>query len=202
MSKAFNQAFFDNLKCANAQELQEELNDMRSEPEPCKNTAKVIYNPDKGMQRAIMCAIMSVDQKVHVYVNTEDLETLLDSESVKCFDKNYKLKLTLLYPKDRPPRPKLRCDGGFYRRKGGWARNGRLRDQKGVQVVRFTGNARVAEKAFAFTIQRRTMALRTWISTLDCQEVRDEAAPASAWRAFLRALAQSRSTFDFGMDHF
>ena len=59
-----------------------------------------------------------------------------------------------------------------------------------------------SSKENAFTIQRRTMALRTWISTLDCQEVRDEAAPASAWRAFLRALAQSRSTFDFGMDHF
>ena len=42
VSKAFNQAFFDNLKCAGAQELQSELQDMRKEPEPCKNTAKVI----------------------------------------------------------------------------------------------------------------------------------------------------------------
>ena len=151
VSKAFNQAFFDNLKCANAQELQEELNDMRSEPEPCRNTAKVFFNPEKGIQRAIMCAIMSVDQKLHVYVDTGDLEPFLASESVKCFDKNYALKLTLLYPKAqqfRPPRPKLRCDGGFHRRKGGWARNGRLQDQRGVRVVRFTGNTHVAEQAF------------------------------------------------------
>ena len=58
VSKAFNQAFFDNLKCADARELQ----DMRKEPEPCKNTTKVFYNPEEGIQRAIMCAIMSVDQ--------------------------------------------------------------------------------------------------------------------------------------------
>ena len=255
LSKESNQAFFDNLKCADAQELQEELQAMRNEPEPCKNTAKVIYNPKKGMQRAIMCAIMSTGQ-LHVYVNTGDLETFLASESVKCFDKNYELKLTLLYPTQEgpPPKPKLYCRGGFhalrlhcvdaqeleamrqstslecknfstrmwynpdenlqhaimcaiisesqrlhmyvnqghlakflssesvkcfdnnyYMRltllcggdpqgvlqpeelhchggfralKGGWARDGRLRDQEGVEVVRFTGNTQVAELAF------------------------------------------------------
>ena len=77
-----------------------------------------------------------------VYVETKDLDTFFDSESVKCFDKNYALKLTLLYPReqqDPPPRPILRCAGGFRTLKGGWASNGRLRDQGGVQVVRFAG---------------------------------------------------------------
>ena len=117
VSKGFDRAFFDNLKCADAQELQEELQAMRNEPEPCKNTAKVIYNPKKGMQRAIMCAIMSVDQKLHVYVNTGDLETFLASESVKCFDKNYALELTLLYPTQQTPPSKpeqLYCHGDFH----------------------------------------------------------------------------------------
>ena len=121
VSKAFNQAFFNNLKfnlkCADAQELQKELQGMRKEPEPCKNTAKVIFNPEKGMQRAIMCAIMSVDQKLHVYVNTGDLETFLASESVKCFDKNYALELTLLYPTQQTPPSKpeqLYCHGDFH----------------------------------------------------------------------------------------
>ena len=148
VSKAFNQAFFKNLQCADAQELQ----DMRKEPEPCKNTTKVFYNPEKGIQRAIMCAIMSVKQDLHVYVETEHLDPFLASESVKCFDKNYALKLTLLYPKaqqDPPSKPTLYCRGGFRTLKGGWARNGRLsRDQEGVQVVRFTGNIHVADNGF------------------------------------------------------
>ena len=115
LSKESNQAFFDNLKCANAkelrEELQEELQAMRNEPEPCKNTAKVIYNPEKGIRRAIMCAIMSTGE-LHVYVKTGDLEPFLDSQIVKCFDQNYKLKLTLLYAP--PPKPNLNCHGGFH----------------------------------------------------------------------------------------
>ena len=50
VSKAFNQAFLDNLKCADAQELQ----GMHKEPEPCRNTARVVYSKCMGMQRAIM----------------------------------------------------------------------------------------------------------------------------------------------------
>ena len=144
VSKAFNQAIFDNLKCADAQELQA----MRSEPEPCKNTAKVIYTPEKGIQRALMCAIMSEQQDLHVYVIQDNLELFKDS--VKCFDKHYALRLTLLYPtaqRDPPSKPDLYCRGGFRALKGGWARNGRLQDQEGVQVVRFTGNTIVAEEA-------------------------------------------------------
>ena len=94
VSKAFNEAFFDNLKCADAQELQA----MRSEKNPCKNTAKVSYNPDKGIRRAIMYAIMSVDQKLHVYVKRANLEPFLAS-SIKCFDQHYALELTLMYPR-------------------------------------------------------------------------------------------------------
>ena len=115
VSKGFNQAFFDNLKCADAQELQE----MRKESEPCKNTAKVLYNPEKGIRRAIMCAIMSVDQKLHVYVERGNLEPFLAS-SIKCFDQHYALELTLLVPNaDQDPysdivrRSGLRCRGGF-----------------------------------------------------------------------------------------
>ena len=255
VSKRFNKGVFDNMQCVDVPELQPELRAMRSEPEPCKNTAKVIYNPEKGIQRAIMCAIMStgqlhvyvktehldpflasesvkcfdrnykleltllypkaqqkppsqpnlycrggfralaltcvdateleamrqsesleckktrvwynpeenvqhaimcaiisVDQELHVYVNQEHLTDFLPSESVKCFDKNYKLRLTLLYPRaqrDPPPRGRLRCAGGFRALKGGLAIDGRLsRGQEGVQVVRFTGNTHVAEKAF------------------------------------------------------
>ena len=155
VSKELNQAFFDNLECADAQELQA----MRSEPEPCKSTAKVIYNPEKGIQRAIMCAIFS-DQKLHVYVETgtKHLDPLLKSTILKCFDKNYALRLTLLYPRDPqtqeypeypPPQPEgLRCDGGFRPLKVAVARNGRLENQEGVQVVRFTGNTLVAKQAF------------------------------------------------------
>ena len=122
VSKGFNRAFFDSLECADAQEIRSELQDMRKEPEPCKNTAKVIYNSEKGMQRAIMSAIMSVKQDLHVYVQTGDLDPFLASESVKCFDKNYALKLTLLYPaaqEDTPVQPpELRCAGGFRALKG------------------------------------------------------------------------------------
>ena len=99
---------------------------MRSEKNPCKNTAKVSYNPDKGIRRAIMCAIMSVDQKLHVYVERGNLEPFLAS-SIKCFDQHYALELTLLYPfsDDTPPslsdslhdalriKSSLDCRGGF-----------------------------------------------------------------------------------------
>ena len=75
VSKGFNRAFFDDLKCADAQELQSELQDMRKEPEPCKNTAKVIYKPETGLQRAIMCAIMSKNEAhssdLHVYLTSK-----------------------------------------------------------------------------------------------------------------------------------
>ena len=175
VSKAFNQAFLDNLKCADAQELQ----DMHKEPEPCRNTAKIIYNPEKGMQRAIMCAIMSEKQDaeagaevdaeagadvgivadLHVYVIQDNLKHFLDSQSVKCFDKNYALKLTLLFPRDPqtkespeppPPQPEeLRCAGKFLALKYGFATGGRLENQEGVQVVRFTGNTLVPPRAFA-----------------------------------------------------
>ena len=147
-AKGFNEAFFENLECMDIQELR----DMRKEPEPCRNTANVLYNPERGIQRAIMCAIMSVDQKLHVYVNTGDLEPFLASESVKCFDKNYELKLTLVYTRAQqgpPPQPEeLRCAGGFRALKGGLASDGCLQDQRGVQVVQFTGNTLVAERAF------------------------------------------------------
>ena len=152
VSKRFNRAFFNSMQCADDKELQSELHAMRSEPEPCKNTAKVIYNSEKGIQRAIMCAIMSVDQKLHVYVNQEHLTDFLPSESVKCFDRNYALRLTLLCggdPQGVLQPGELRCAGGFRALKGGWARNGRLRDQEGVRVVRFTGNTHVADRAFA-----------------------------------------------------
>ena len=81
---------------------------MRSESEPCKNTAKVIYNTEKGIQRAIMCAIMSTGQ-LHVYVKTEHLDPFLASESVKCFDRNYALRLTLLYPIQGAAKPSVKA---------------------------------------------------------------------------------------------
>ena len=120
VSKAFNQAFLDNLKCADAQELQ----GMHKEPEPCRNTARVVYSKGMGMQRAIMCAIMSPDNTMHVYVDQRDLDNFLSSKSVKCFDKHYALSLALLYhrdpttrkyPQTQPPQPEgLRCAGGFH----------------------------------------------------------------------------------------
>ena len=145
VSKGFNQAFLDNLECANAQELQA----MHKEPEPCRNTARVVYSKGMGMQRAIMCAIMSVDQKLNVYVDQDVLAEF--SESVKCFDQHYALELTLLYPRAQqgpPPRPNLRCAGGFRALKVASASNGALEDQEGVQVVRFTGNTHVPSFAF------------------------------------------------------
>ena len=152
VSKAFNQAFFDNLKCAGAQELQSELQDMRKEPEPCKNTAKVIYKPERGLQRAIMCAIMSKNEAhspdLHVYLFKDHLETFktfMDSKSVKCFDKNYKLALTLLSPPNVQQDPlNLHCHGGFRAREYRVAEEGRYPDN--AQVVLFTGNAYVAER--------------------------------------------------------
>ena len=146
-SKNFSQTL-EHLECVNAKELEI----MRqSQVPPCKNTARVMYKSDMNMQRAIMCAIMSPDNKLHVYVDRDDLAEFELSESVKCFDKHYTLELTLLYPRaqqDPPPRPNLRCAGGFRPLKVALARNGALRDQRGVQVVRFTGNTHVADDAF------------------------------------------------------
>ena len=153
VSKGFNRAFYDDLKCADAQELQSELQDMRKEPEPCKNTAKVIYKPETGLQRAIMCAIMSknearssdLHQDLHVYLFKDHLETFMDSESVKCFDKNYKLQLTLLSPPNVQQDPlNLHCHGGFRAREYRVAEEGRYPDD--AEVVRFTGNTYVAER--------------------------------------------------------
>ena len=74
-SQNFSQTL-EHLECVNAKELK----NMRKEPEPCRNTAKVFFNPEKGIQRAIICAIMSPDNKLHVYVD-QGVEL---SESVKC----------------------------------------------------------------------------------------------------------------------
>ena len=131
-SKNFSQTL-EHLECVNAKELEI----MRqSQVPPCKNTARVMYKSDMNMQRAIMCAIMSPDNKLHVYVETDHLEPFLDSQIVKCFDKNYKLKLTLLYPaaEDEPLQPEgLRCNGGF--------RPLKVTEnvQRGSEAVRFTG---------------------------------------------------------------
>ena len=138
VSKSLNQAYVDNKQCVDAYTLQA----MRKESEPCKNTAKVIYTTEKGIQRAIICAIMpKEEQKLHVYVKTGDLQPFLDSESVKCFDRHYALELTLLYPaaqENTPTQPtQLRCDGGFRALKYGEARRGRLVPQDGVEVVLF-----------------------------------------------------------------
>ena len=146
-SKNFSQTL-EHLECVDA----EELKNMRKEPEPCRNTAKVFFNPEKGIQRAIICAIMSPDNKLHVYVNRHDLVKPEVSESVKCFDQRYALELTLLYPatEDEPPQPgELRCIGGFRALKGGLASDGRLQNQEGVEVVRFTGNTSVPPHAFS-----------------------------------------------------
>ena len=140
VSKSLNQAYVDNKQCVDASTLQA----MRKESEPCKNTAGVIYTPEKGIQRAIICAIIpKEEQELHVYVktNTGDLERFLASQSVKCFDKNYALKLTLLYPvaqEDTPAQPpELRCAGGFRALKYDMATRGHLQTQGGVQVVLF-----------------------------------------------------------------
>ena len=104
------------------------------------------------MQRAIMCAIMSEQQDLHVYVKTKDLDTFFDSESVKCFDKNYALKLTLLYPKTQPKppsKPNLYCRGGFRALKYGVATMGRLLDQQGVEVV-LCSKRDIEEEAFHY----------------------------------------------------
>ena len=151
-SKNFSQTLED-LECVDAKELK----DMRqSQDPPCKNTARVMYKPDMNMQRAIMCAIMSPDNKLHMYVDQHDLPEF--SESVECFDKHYALRLALLYHRDPttqrypdapPPKPvELRCADGFRALKGGLASDGCLQDQRGVQVVQFTGNTLVAERAF------------------------------------------------------
>ena len=81
-SKNFSQTLED-LECVDAKELK----DMRqSQDPPCKNTARVMYKPDMNMQRAIMCAIMSPDNMMHIYVDEGDLDNFLAS-GVKCFDK-------------------------------------------------------------------------------------------------------------------
>ena len=148
VSKAFNQAFLNNLKnlkCADAQELQEE------------SVLTTMWS-DNARSRHLMFK-----------------KTMIGFAAT--YRDHVRILLRHTATTNRPW-----AVGGFF-------------EKNGTLLWK-------SSKENAFTIQRRTMALRTWISTLDCQEVRDEAAPASAWRAFLRALAQSRSTFDFGMDHF
>ena len=146
VSKSLNQTFFDNLQCADAQELKA----MRSEPEPCKNTAKVIYNPEKGLQRAIMCAIMSTNEAhsprdLHVYLFQDHLEPFRASKSVKCFDQQYALALTLLCPPNvQQDPPNLHCRGGFRALEYHVAEEGQYPGD--AQVVLFTGNTHVAER--------------------------------------------------------
>ena len=83
-------------KCLDADELKA----MRSETvrddtvRPCKNTARVMYNPEQGIQRALMCAIMSVDQELHVDVEEGHWNEFQENESVKCFDDNYARRWT------------------------------------------------------------------------------------------------------------
>ena len=110
----------------------------------CKNSTRVWYNSEENMQHAIMCAIISVDQTLHMYVNQEHLAEFLSSESVQCFYRNYTLDLTLLCDED----PISLQVHGLRALKGALASNGALQDQRGVQVVRFTGNTHVAEIAF------------------------------------------------------
>ena len=143
----------------------------QSQVPPCENTARVVYSRGMGMQRAIMCAIMSPDNKLHVYVDQDVLAEF--SESVKCFDQHYALELTLLYPaaEDEPPQPEeLRCAGGFRALRGGLASDGRLQDQRGVQVVRFTGNTHVAENAF-----RENESLMELVDVNTIEDIHDNA---------------------------
>ena len=139
-SKNFSQTL-EHLECVNAKELEI----MRqSQVPPCKNTARVMYKSDMNMQRAIMCAIMSPDNKLHVYVDQDDLAEL--SESVECFDQHYALELALLYkyPDPPPSRPEeLRCAGGFRPLEVQVAEEGIF--EEAVGVVRFGGNTTVED---------------------------------------------------------
>ncbi len=132
-SKNFSKTL-EQLKCVDAKEL----NKMRQEISPCKNTAaRVMYKRDMNMQRAIMCAIMSPDNMMHIYVDEGDLDNFLAS-GVKCFDKHYALSLSLLYHRDRPPQPEgLRCNGGFR------ALKVTENVERGSEAVRFTGELEI-----------------------------------------------------------
>ena len=102
-------------KCLDADELKA----MRSETKPCKNTARVMYNPEKGIQRALMCAIMSVDKELHVDVEEGHWNKFQENESVKCFDDNYALRVTVLRDVERDvqsaelAKQTLKCKGGY-----------------------------------------------------------------------------------------
>ena len=102
-------------KCLDAGELRA----MRSETEPCKNTARVMYNPQQGIQRALMCAIMSVDKDLHVDVEEGHWEQFQENKSVKCFDDNYALCVTVLRDVERDvqsgklAKQTLKCKGGY-----------------------------------------------------------------------------------------
>ena len=144
--------FTPRMQCVDA----DELTKMRTSKSPCENTARVVYKPKMNMQRAIICAIMSPGNKLHVYVDRGDLAEFERSESVKCFDKHYALSLALLYHRDpamqeypEPPPPKpeeLRCAGGFRALKVQVAEKGRYDDEGGVQVVRFGGSTMVEQR--------------------------------------------------------
>ena len=108
-------------KCLDADELKA----MRSETvrddtvRPCKNTARVMYNPEQGIQRALMCAIMSVDQELHVDVEEGHWNEFQENESVKCFDDNYSLFVTVLRDVERDvqsgklAKRTLKCKGDY-----------------------------------------------------------------------------------------
>ena len=83
-------------KCLDADELEAMRDETVRKTEPCKNTARVMYNPEKGIQRALMCAIVSVDKELHVDVEEGHWEKFQENESVKCFDDNYALRVTVL----------------------------------------------------------------------------------------------------------
>ena len=100
VSKEFYQPFKPGRKCLDADELQAMRDEtvrnktVRNKTEPCKNTARVMYNPEQGIQRALMCAIMSVDKDLHVDMEECHWEQFQENKSVKCFDDNYARRWT------------------------------------------------------------------------------------------------------------
>ena len=105
-------------KCLDAGEL-DQMKKETEKKEPCKNTARVMYNSEKGIQRALMCAIMSVDKELHVDVEEGDWKKFQENESVKCFDDNYALRVTVLRDVQREVQSRelakqtLKCKGGY-----------------------------------------------------------------------------------------
>ena len=112
VSKGYNE--YRKRECLDADELKKK----KTETMPCQNIATVTFVPGMDMQRALMCAIASEDQDLRVDVRELDLDHFQSIESVQCFDKNYKLQLTVLRdvyrdPKTTLPEVRLRCAGGY-----------------------------------------------------------------------------------------